>query len=71
MSVRISFNKKKTSKLILPGQSADTKDKLYYVMWKLDRIARNEMNKGFTTAFKRVSNVSEGKRFKRTLHELT
>jgi hypothetical protein len=80
MSVRISFNKKNsavsnskfshTSKLILPRQSAD-KDSLYYVMWKLDRVARNEINKGFTTAFKRCTNVSEAKRFKRTLHELT
>jgi general stress protein 26 len=29
------------------------KDGLYFVMWKLDRLAKNELNKGQTTAFKR------------------
>jgi hypothetical protein len=38
-------------------------------MWKLDRIARNELNKGQTTAFKRCSTASEAKRYRRTLHE--
>jgi hypothetical protein len=45
------------------------KDGLYFVMWKLDRIAKNELNKGQTTAFKRCSTASEAKRYRRTLHE--
>lgn len=40
-------------------------------MWKLNKVAQNEMNKGQTTAFKRCANASEAKRFKRTLNELT
>lgn len=40
-------------------------------MWKLNKVAQNEINKGQTTAFKRCANASEAKRFKRTLNELT
>ena len=47
------------------------KDGLYFVMWKLDRLAKNELNKGQTTAFKRCQTASEAKRFRRTLHEFS
>ena len=40
-------------------------------MWKLNKVAQNELIKGQTTAFKRCANASEAKRFKRTLNELT
>lgn len=47
------------------------KDSLYYVMWRLEKTQRSELNKGQTTAFKRCSTASEAKRFKRILHEFT
>jgi hypothetical protein len=53
----------------MTAKNQGQKDGLYYVMWKLDRIARNELNKGQTTAFKRCSTASEAKRYRRTLHE--
>jgi|LauGreDrversion4_2_1035121.scaffolds.fasta_scaffold308952_3 hypothetical protein len=40
-------------------------------MWRLKKVSHGEMNQGQTTAFKRCSNVSEAKRFKRSLNELT
>ena len=40
-------------------------------MWKLDKSAKNELNKGKTTAFKRCANVGEAKRYKKTLHLFT
>ena len=33
-------------------------------------MAKNELSKGQTTAFKRCNTVSEAKRFKKTFHEL-
>ena len=61
-----------TKPLSIPEEGKpDKKDDLYYVMWKLNKVAQNEINKGQTTAFKRCANASEAKRFKRTLNELT
>ena len=53
----------------MTAKNQGQKDGLYFVMWKLDRIAKNELNKGKTTAFKRCSTASEAKRYRRTLHE--
>jgi len=54
-----------------PSSAITQKDGLYFVMWKLERVSKNELNKGQTTAFKRCNTVSEAKRYKRTLHEFT
>ncbi len=35
------------------------KDALYFVKWKLEKVAKTEINKGQTTAFKRCNTVSE------------
>ena len=53
------------------AKNSGHKDGLYFVMWKLDKLAKNELNKGQTTAFKRCSTMSEAKRYRRSLHEFT
>ena len=86
MSVRVSYGRRKIvskentrDNIVIheeqnhqakPRVQKGLKDGLYFVRWRLEKVSKNEINKGKTTAFKRCNTVSEAKRFKKTFHEL-